>query len=299
MSHTAPDRDVLTLESVMPPERSAEAESGGGVVLHRIVRSPSISVFSTGGGTQSTAIAALIVQGKLPKPDYCIISDTGRENPKTWQYLNAVVAPALERIGLTVHRACKAKYGQRGYQEVFGNNGTLVIPAYTNASGEIGKLSAFCSDKWKKVVTNNFMSREHGLTRSKYCKWIGYSLDETKRVLKMQKGYEWRTGLLRFPLVHDVPMRRHECVKIVKAIGWPPPPRSRCWMCPHQSDAEWAEIKNDYPELFEQACNLDETMRQRDPNAYLHSTIKPLRDANLTAPDDLFSGGCPSGECFL
>jgi len=41
------------------------------------------------------------------------------------------------------------------------------------------------------------------------------------------------------------------------------------------------------------------SIRERDENAYLHSAIKPLRDADLTKPDDLFSGSCPSGECFL
>jgi len=40
-------------------------------------------VFSTGGGTQSTAIAGLIVQGLLPKPEICVIADTGREMPTT------------------------------------------------------------------------------------------------------------------------------------------------------------------------------------------------------------------------
>ena len=70
-------------------------------------------------------------------------------------------------------------------------------------------------------------------------------------------------------------------------------------MCPNQSDHEWAEVKTDYPQLFDDAIKLDESIRERDANAYLHSAIKPLRDADLTKPDDLFSGSCPSGECFL
>lgn len=32
--------------------------------------SPTFQVWMCGGGTQSVAIAALIVQGKLPKPDF-------------------------------------------------------------------------------------------------------------------------------------------------------------------------------------------------------------------------------------
>jgi hypothetical protein len=43
-----------------------------------------IEVFSSGGGTQSAAIAALIVQGRLPKPDFVVIADTDYECSSTW-----------------------------------------------------------------------------------------------------------------------------------------------------------------------------------------------------------------------
>jgi hypothetical protein len=36
-------------------------------------------LWSSGGGTQSTAIAVLILQGRLPKPDLAVIVDTERE----------------------------------------------------------------------------------------------------------------------------------------------------------------------------------------------------------------------------
>lgn len=260
-----------------------------------------IEVFSTGGGTQSTAISALIVQGRLPKPDFVVIADTGREMPTTWQYLDSVTRPALKSIGVEVHRVSKDQYGEPGALGDYSKRGEgdLLVPVFSNINGGASKLSAFCSDKWKVVVVSNFLSRQYGLTRSKYRKWIGFSRDETNRVLRMMKGKEYQAGLIRFPLVHDVPTKRHEAIKIVEAMGWPKPPRSRCWMCPNQSDYEWSEVQTDYPELFQEAIKLDESIRQRDPHAFLHSTIKPLREADLSKPDDLFSSSCPSGECFL
>lgn len=54
-----------------------------------------VEIFSHGGGTQSAAITALIVQGKLPKPDFVCIVDTERERQSTWDYLDAVIRPAL------------------------------------------------------------------------------------------------------------------------------------------------------------------------------------------------------------
>jgi len=255
-------------------------------------------VFSSGGGTQSTAIAALIVQGKLPKPDFTIIADTGREMPTTWQYLEAVTIPALKSIGCEVHRISQ-EYCSDADKGEFHQSGSLLIPAFSNQTGEASKLSSFCSDKWKVRVCNRYLKKVHGLDRSEYRKWIGFSMDETNRVLRMMDGEEYKRGLIYFPLVHGVPTKRHEAIRIVERMGWPKPPRSRCWMCPNQSDYEWNEVQSDYPELFEKAIQLDESIRERDPNAFLHSTIKPLRDADLSIPDDLFSSSCPSGECFL
>ncbi len=65
-------------------------------------------IFSSGGGTQSAAITALIVQGRLPKPDFVCIVDTERERSTTWQYLDAVIRPALASVGIEVIASAKA-----------------------------------------------------------------------------------------------------------------------------------------------------------------------------------------------
>jgi hypothetical protein len=255
-------------------------------------------VFSSGGGTQSCCIAALIVQGELPKPDFVVIADTGMEMPTTWAYLDSVVRPALKSVGIEVHRVSKEQYGQAWGMGIFSKD-SLLIPAFSDITGAPSKLSAFCSKAWKQVVVDNFLSREHGLTRSKYRKWIGFSFDEDRRIHRMMAGKEYKSGLIRFPLVQDIPTRRHEAIRIVEKMGWPSPPRSRCWMCPNQSDMEWYEVKRDYPELFDEAVGLDESIRRIDAHAYLHSSVKPLRLAELNPREDLFSASCPSGECFL
>jgi len=257
-----------------------------------------IEVLSSGGGTQSTAICALIIQGRLPKPDYIVIADTGREMPTTWTYLDAIVRPALRTIGLEVHRISQGQYGSKWAQGIFSpGKGTLLIPAFSNRSGNPSKLSQFCTKGWKIEVVDRFLSKKCGITRSRYRKWIGFSMDEPKRVLPMQQGEEYKKGLIYLPLV-DLRIRRADAIALVEKMGWPKPPRSRCYMCPNQSDYEWAEVKNDHPDRWEQSVALDESIRERDPRAFLHSSIKPLRDAQFDQQDDLFSGSCPSGECF-
>lgn len=257
-----------------------------------------LEVFSSGGGAQSTAIAALVIQGRLPKPDLVVIADTGREMPTTWQYLDSVTRPALSKIGVEVHRVSQ-EFCSEAAKEEFHQSGSILIPAFSDQNGTASKLPAFCSNEWKQRVINRFLKSKFGLDRKDYRKWIGFSFEETNRVLRMMDGQEYKDGLIWFPLVHGVPTKRYEAIRIVEKMGWPKPPRSRCWMCPNQSDLEWSEVQSDYPDLFAKAIALDDYIRTLDPHAYLHSTIKPLKEADLSKPDDLFSASCPSGECFL
>ena len=186
---------------------------------------PTYEVLSSGGGTQSTAIAALIVQGRLPKPDLMAIVDTGREMPTTWAYMDEVTIPEMKKIGIEVHRVKAMKYANNwGHpSRMFATNGDLLLPAFSSINNS--KLSAFCSKAWKQEAMNRYLKQEHGITRKQYRKWICFSLDETRRVLNMQRGEEWKRGLIRFPLVEDVPTKRNESIRIVERMGWPTPPR--------------------------------------------------------------------------
>jgi hypothetical protein len=255
-----------------------------------------IQVFSSGGGTQSTAIAALIVQGKLQRPDFVVIADTGREAPSTWEYMDAVVRPALLGVGVEVNRIKASEYAFPSEREVFSPRGSVLVPAFSNQGGNASKLSNFSTNAWKVHVIERWLRIEHDVRE--FRKWIGFSYDEGRRIGNMMKGADYKGGYVRFPLF-ELGMRRHDSIALVERMGWPKPPRSRCWMCPNQSDYEWSEVKTDWPEQFKEAIALDEMIRERDPHAFLHSSVKPLRDANLDKPDDLFSGSCPSGECFL
>jgi hypothetical protein len=256
-----------------------------------------IQVFSSGGGTQSSAIAALIIQGKLPRPDFIVIADTGREAPSTWEYMDSVVAPALDKIGLVVHRV-GPQWVSDSASGVFHASGSLLIPAFSNQTGNPSKLSNFCTNEWKVRPIERWLKRVHGVKKGSWVKWIGFSFDEPRRYNRMMEGKDYKAGLVRFPLV-ELRLKRQDAIQSVIDMGWPTPPRSRCYMCPNQSDSEWAEVKNRWPAKYEAALTLDSVIRISDPHAFLHSKIKPLAAADLTKPDDLFSGSCPNGECFI
>ena len=250
-------------------------------------------IWSYGGGTQSAAIAALIVQGKLPKPDIAVISDTGREAYTTWSYLQCVIQPKLDfKIHIVPH-----SFRGEGYNTVdlWGgkNKDTVLIPAYTSSEGNQreGMLRKFCSHEWKTRPMQRYCKAQ-GFKSGEM--WIGFSTDEMERC----RSYDERD---KFPHVYpllDHRMNRGDCIALVESMGWPTPPRSACWMCPYRSDQEWLHLKATYPADFKRAESLEMVIQKRDPNAWLHKDCVPLGEVKMDDQPDLFAKPCASGMCF-
>lgn len=106
----------------------------------------------------------------------------------------------------------------------------------------------------------------------------------------------------RFPLI-DLMLTRADCLDIIEQAGLPAPRKSRCWMCPHQSNEEWREVRDQYPELFAEAVAMDEEVRAADERGgvYLHQSRTPLATADLDVRDRGVVGGdaCGFGRCWL
>ena len=240
-------------------------------------------ILSYGGGTQTVAMCVLVAQGKLPRPDYVIAADTGREMPSTWEYADRYMRPLLASVGLELHIAPHTL----ATVDVWAGNGDLLVPAYTPT----GKLPTFCSDKWKASVVRRYARRVLG-TGADLTNWIGFSLDEMKRV----KGEEGR----RYPLI-DLMLTKADCEAVILAAGLPLPRKSRCWMCPHQHNAEWREVRAD-AELWRQAVELDAEIRENDErgSVFLHPQRVPLELADIDADDRKEPNRqCAFGLCFV
>lgn len=244
-------------------------------------------IWSSGGGTQSTAIAALICQGKLPVPDLAIIIDTEREMETTWSYLDAWVGPALKSMGLNIHRVPKSDFTKI---DLYRNN-DLLIPAYTTQNGQISKLPTFCSNEWKQRVMRRWATAQ-GVKRADI--WIGFTIDEIHR-LKFRKSGKWDD---KYPLI-DLRMTRGDCIALVERMGWPEPPRSSCWKCPNKRAHEWQWMKENSPVDFQKAVDFQYEIQKKDPYVWLTEHAKPLEEIDFSQPEDLFSGSCDSGLCFI
>lgn len=253
-------------------------------------------VFSSGGGTQSAAIAALIVQGRIPKPDAVVIADTGYEKSTTWQYLDNIIRPALKSVGLEVYRIGQ-EWATAG---LYSTNGkTLLMPLWTTQSDEVGKMPGLCSNEWKLRPINRFLRRELGIPTKQQKRWIGFSIDESRRAIRMMASSDWENGRIRFPLIHDVPLKRFEAIREVEKMGWPTPPRSACYFCPNMGDDEWRDISKEELLL---ASKLEKKMQEKDPFVFLHKSGKPILEVDFsksTEQPELFERACSSGVCFV
>jgi len=246
-------------------------------------------VWSCGGGRQSGAIAALIQEGKMAKPDIAFMINTGREKAGTWPFVDGFIRPALASVGVELQMVQKQDFA---YVDLYSHKGDILLPGYTTQSGGVGKLEPFCSGKWKSDVGSRWL-RSIGVESATM--WIGISANEAGRIRTPRN--QWLQ--LSYPLIFDVRMRVEACVSLVRAHGWTAHiPHSACFLCPNQSDAEWIDMKLNWPNDFAKACDVEAEIRLADPHFYLHPSCVPLAEVDFFAQTTMFTDrGCTAG-CF-
>ncbi len=209
-----------------------------------------------------------------------------------WPYVETYIVPALEKIGVPFTAIVREDYATVDFWSGADGKSTL-LPVYTDQSGTASKLPEFCSGEWKRNVAMRWASEQPGWKERGVDNWIGISWEERRR----RRGQRRNWIVPIYPLLDVLPMHVSGCLAAVEAMGWPEPLRSRCFHCPNQSDAEWAELT---PEEREAANQLDEHIRTIDPHAFLHKQLIPLREVKLDPASDnggLF-GGCSAGTCY-
>lgn len=239
-------------------------------------------ILSYGGGVQSVAMCVLVVQGKLPRPDAIIAADTSREVPSTWEYAERHIRPLLRSVGLELHIAPHSLSAVDLY-----SGDDVILPLFT----ETGKLPTFCSSEWKARVVERYARTVLKLPRP-YTYWIGFSLDEQRRATPNPER--------RYPLL-ELMLTRVDCLSIIDAAGLPAPRKSRCFMCPHQTDSEWIQVREDYPELWQKAVEIERDIQEdeRFSQCYLHRSRVPLSEAKLQRDSQLQPEQCGLGWCFI
>lgn len=228
-----------------------------------------VQVWSCGGGVDSVAMAVLIYQEILPKPDYAIMTDNGYDASYTWDYVHQTLMPKLSEIGVELHIIKSQDYVDTSIIR----NDMVVLPAFSWHEGKPGRFNTKCSGTWKLTPAKRWL-REQGVKRC--VNWVGISADESQRI--KESRLKWIT--YKYPLA-DRNLSRRDCKRLIAKAGWPVPLRSACVMCPQHSDNQWLDLRDDYPDDFQRAIDIEKEMHKTHPHVFLHRSLRPLRDADF------------------
>lgn len=255
--------------------------------------SPIFTFLSYGGGVQSTALLLLAIEGKLPRPDAVIFSDTGAEMPETIRLIEEVFKPACEGAGIQ-------------FVTVESHRGSIVDD-YLRKSAIPMVMNRSCTFNFKVAPIRRWLRKNLEIKRgviSARC-LLGISTDESQRRTKSDVKYVEN----KFPLL-ELGLSRRQCKEMIEAKGWPVPPKSGCYICPFQNVKSWMTLRDEHPKLFEVAVKMEERMLEDRPEREQGFLKKPRRLKNLTGQATLKpwaqifddhgeSPECTSGSCFL
>lgn len=259
-------------------------------------------VLSFGGGVQSTTLALMAAHGEIgPIPDLVIFADTGAE-PKPvmdhikWLNSGNVLPFKIETVS---HDHSLTEALERRADP--DNDSRFTAAPFFTSTGGMGRRQ--CTREFKVDVIAKAIRQKLGykprarIPVARVEQWIGISTDELVRATPNRK--RWIAN--RFPLL-EKRMSRYDCELWLERNGYPVPMKSACTFCPYRSNAEWRDLKQRDPEGFEEACRVDEMIRQAPrlkAQEYVHRSLKPLQEADLRSDEDkagqfnlICEGGC-------
>ena len=275
----------------------------------RAVHNPKkLRVLSLGAGVQSSVLALMCEREdyKLEKPDFAVFADTGWEPPEVYDHLEWLQS----QLSYEVVRVSAGNLRDDLLSDRSADGYTFLgIPCYVvNPDGSSSVLKRQCTHHYKLRPIYREIRRRLGLEPGRRAPknievemWLGISSDEAER---MKPGLHEYT-VNKYPLV-DRGFTRSQ-LKGWFTFNYPDRtlPRSACIGCPYHSNAVWADMKENRPELFANAVAVDRALRNGQAGSrvlgepYLHNSRTPLEQADLSTPAPAgFSSEC-EGMCAI
>ena len=265
-------------------------------------REPTMRILSLGAGVQSSCLALMAQEGLTKhKPDFMIFADTGWEPKFVYEHVEYLkkaitICPIItvERGNLRedLIKAANPEPGSREEEKSFA--GRVPNPPLFAArpnGGRVGMLYRQCTHDYKVIPIQKKMRELLGV-KPRYRvpkdmiveQWIGISTDEAMRMKEARMP--WLTS--RWPLI-EMKMSRADCLQWYRDIKkHPMPGKSSCIGCPYHHNDQWKNMQKNYPEDWEDACDLDDKIRHGLKNTetelFLHKSAKPLRSIDFQAP---------------
>ena len=227
-----------------------------------------MKIISLGWGVQSTALAVMAALGDIEPVDYAVHADTTHERTDTYRY-------AEKWTGWLEERGLKVVTVKPDYSGVINTRGFLSIPAYTETQ-EGGRIKRQCTSDWKITPVRRWTRANHNGAPVE--QWLGISLDEVQRMKPSNVKYITN----RYPLI-ERKMSRWDCKLYLERNGIEIPPRSACVFCPFHSRSEWRDIRDNAPEDWEKAVEVDKAIRKARPpyDLFVNVQRKPLAECDF------------------
>lgn len=255
-----------------------------------------LRTISYGGGVQSSALCVLAVQGKLDDVlggpvDAALFANVGddSEHPASLRYVREVMHPWAAEHGLPVHELVRVK--KDGEVETLwgrimreGSRSEPIPVRLTN--GKPGSRS--CTQDFKIQVVGKWL-REHGADADDPAVVaIGISTDEMQRANnKKVEPYERPV----YPLL-ELGLSRSDCMNVIADAGLPVPPKSSCFFCPFHSLPAWMDLRENEPDLFTKAQELEDTFNARRAE-------RDMAPVYMTRYGKRLSAAVPAGQMTL
>lgn len=258
---------------------------------------------SWGCGVQSTTLCVMSALGDIKKIDYVITADTGWERSVTYQVRDWYIH-WLQEHNISVHIVQEGNI----LTDV-GDHSDLPLWYGKNKA----PLQRQCTAHYKIVPIRRKMRELMGLRtdnkgrtkKNSAILYMGISLDEAQRMADSNRT--WIKN--EYPLI-DLKMTRQDCIQYLKDKGLPVPPKSACIGCPYTGADRWLELKNKYPEEFQQAVAFDESIRipkERmlsrgfTEKLYVWKKCIPLAEENFEqyVQENALADLCDSGYCWI
>ena len=258
---------------------------------------PTLRVLSLGAGVQSTAILLLAAEGRLPKLDAAIFSDTGWEPASVYAHLDRLEEEVAKPAGIPIYRVSAGNIREDALNP---EARFAQIPYYTqNPDGSKGMARRQCTSEYKIKPIKQQVRRLLGaeevdgkvgrVPSGRFVEqWIGISMDEWQRAKTSDVKYAQH----HFPLLYDIQMDRAACIRYLERMGWGTTPKSACIGCPFHGNKMWRELRDTNPKEWADAVAFDEAIRKGSARAiangdelrgeaFLHRSRIPLAIAPI------------------
>lgn len=252
---------------------------------------PTVRLLSLGAGVQSTTLALLAVEGRLPRLHGAIFADTGWEPAAVYEHLDRLEL-ALADAGIPLHRVSQ---GNLRADSTDPAHRYASVPYYVrNPDGSQGMGRRQCTSEYKLAPINRKVRELLGAPPPDYRhvprgrvaeQWIGFSTDEVHRVGGNKRPVLYMAP--RYPLL-ELGMDRKACQRFLSSRGWGTTTKSACIGCPYHGNQEWRDMRDNRPDEWADAVAFDEEIRKGnvrglplEGQAFLHRSMIPLAIAPI------------------